>query len=298
MAAPAEGPGRLVSAGYRLLLCHRRLDGVRPEALWGHWTGPRRRLVVEVAPGLGHRRYRQLHQLERGNLVYRALRLSRGRLLVTLLTALTRRRLPRRGRMPRPEPAWDVVEQFWYDSREALVRALTSADGRAAVRRLVDDQAPWTGVLRAVVAEDFPVPASTPEEAPAGETPAEGAPEVAVMFFLRARPGLSRGGMLDYWATDHEELVTSLGSALGFASYHQLHVRSGDELTTALEGFGGSGDGYDGVAELSYADTRVLVRGLFRLRTQAANLRLVKDEITFVDIPRSNLVMGRTWRPA
>jgi hypothetical protein len=273
-----------VSTAYRLLLCHRRRDGVRPSAMRDHWEGSRQRLMADLSSDLGADRYEQFQQLERGDLVYRALRFSRGPLVVGLLTAVRERRLPRfsAGSAAPGVEAWDVIEQFRYQSKEALLAALTSEPGALAMRRLVDDHPPWSARFQMIAAAEHPVLAD----------PSPQATRVGVTFCLRAPSDLGRQAMLDHWLGSHAQLARSLGPALGFVAYSQLEADGDPALTAAVQSFGGGGEDYDGVAELYYADLGVLRRGLFRLRTQAANLKLVRDEITFIDMPRSTLVLG------
>jgi len=245
-------------------------------------------LVGDLSTDLGAYDYEQFHQFQRGELVYRALRFSRSPLVVGLLTAVRHRHLPRFSASRPIEGAWDVVEQFRYESKEALLAALTSERGRLAMQRLIDDHALWSDRFQIFPAKERPVVAD-----PSPETA-----RIGVTFFLRAPSGLGRQAMLDYWATSHERLVRALGPALGFIAYDQLHADGDPALAAAVTSFGRTGEDYDGVAEIDYVDLKALMRGLFRWRTQAANLRLVRDEITFIDMARSTLVLGARQRRA
>lgn len=270
------------AGAFRVLVCHRRQDGLSAADLTAHFDGSRRSLVTELQADLGHEGYAQFRQLDRGIFVYRAIRFSRGPLVAGLLTAVRRRRFPRFGRSGPAEKPFDVIEELRYPSREALILHLTSDAGVAAMRRLIDDQGRWTRQFQMVTAELVPV---TSDPSTAGT-------RVGVMFCLRAPTDLGRLAMLDYWAQSHRRLIDELAPVLGFVAYDQLHVRTDPALAAAVEGFGSTGEDYDGVALISYADLKVLQKGLFSLRTQWANLKLVSDEVTFIDMARSLLMLG------
>jgi hypothetical protein len=189
-----------------------------------------------------------------------------------------------RDRGTEREEQWDLVEAFWYPSREALLHALTSQAGAEAGSQLAADGKRWVRRTAVITAEVFV----------ANEDSTLRYPRIVTLFCLRALSSMTREQMLDYWGTSHKKLVMSLRSALKYRKYDQLHVRSAPELTTAVENLGGSaGEEFDGVAALAYGSQWELVRGLVNPRTQFANLKLVKDEVTFIDGTRSALVFGR-----
>ena len=84
-----------------------------------------------------------------------------------------------------------------------------------------------------------------------------------------------------------------LKSNIGFVDYRQLHAKSVDGLLPSLEKINaGLEDEFDAVASLSYRNQMTLIFGFLDPRTQIANIRLVKDEVRFIDSGRSVLMFG------
>lgn len=271
---------------YEVLLCHRRNRQVSGKAFHTQWGDERRRLVLGLKEQLGYNRYSQLHQLSRWNILYQAIRLSRSWPFTAFFSALRGLPLPPlfRDRGTEREEQWDLVEAFWYPSREALLHSLTSQAGAEAGSRLAADGKRWVRRTAVITAEVFV----------ANEDSTLRYPRIVTLFCLRTLSSMTREQMLDHWGTSHKKLVMSLQSALKYRKYDQLHVRSAPELTTVVENLGGSaGEEFDGVAALVYGSQWELVRALVNPRTQIANLKLVKDEVTFIDHTRSALVFGR-----
>lgn len=274
---------------YRMLLCHRRKRGVPRREFHRHWRGDRARLVSELQDPLGFSRCGQIHQTPRWNPLYLGVRASRSR-PVTALLAVTRGlpvSWPGRGGAIRREERWDVVESLTYPSRQALVDAVTSPPGRDAAHRLREDHAPHVSRTAVVVAEQLEV----------GPTRGPVFPRLGTMFFLRSPSGMTREEMLAYWESSHRELVVSLHPSLRYSAYNQLHVRSLPESPDIEESFGDSGgDPYDGVAELAYGSQWELAWRSLNPFAQVANVRLVRDEVGFIDGRRSTLVFGEQIR--
>ncbi len=273
---------------YKVILCHRRRESVAQRKLRTHWRDSRSRLVADLRAELGYSRYAQVHQLSRRNLLYLGIRATRSWLVTTFLS-LFRGRKPRRlprDRHTQREERWDVIDEFWYPSRQALITALTSRGGVDGLRRLIDDHAPLVRRTAVITAEEFV----------AAEDPGQRSSRIIALFCLRSLPGMTRGMMLHHWGTSHRELVLSLKRALKYRAYHQMHVRSDAGLQDVVDNLGGSaGQEFDGVAALAYRSQWGLILGFVDPRTQIANLKLVRDEITFIDGQRSALVFGRQF---
>jgi hypothetical protein len=269
---------------FKILLCHRRRGWFGARRFHRHWRDGYRQLVLELQPDLGYCRYAQLHQVCRANPLYQGIRATRSRLVTWLLARSRGIALPRAShdRATQSAERWDVVDELWYPSRSALVAALSSERGRAAARRLVAARAPWVR-RSAIVTGDELVTAE----------PDVDRDLVRTVFCLRRVERLSRAQMQSHWTTDHRELVRRLGGELKFIGYDQLITDSDPDLDAVAETLGGSdGASYDGVAGLSFPAQWDLVKGLFDLGEQRANLTLVGDEITFIDGSRSTLVFG------
>lgn len=267
-----------------ILLCYRRRRGLRRSGFRRYWKEERKPLVRALQASLGFPDYAQLRRSSRLNLLYVGIRLSRSWPFVALLSALQRRRIP--PLFPGKGGAhehWDVVETFTYASLEAAVTALSSPDGRAALARLRDDAEALVGNGAAVAMDRHPVHTDK----------ALGHPRTATLFFLRARAPMTGSEMLEYWGGSHRALVEALAPAMGHRIYDQLHPTGDGSTVQAIEAFGGSQtDPFDGVARLCYRSQWTLIRRLIDPRLHIANVRLVRDELGFVELGASALVFG------
>lgn len=118
----------------KLVFCLKRLPHLSREEFQRHWRERHAPLVREAAPALGIRRYVQVH---------------------TLAHALNERFRAGRGG---PEE-YDGVAELWFDSVEALVAAGATPEGRAAGKRLLEDEKRFIDLARSPlwIAEDHEV---------------------------------------------------------------------------------------------------------------------------------------------
>ena len=99
--------------------------------------------------------------------------------------------------------------------------------------------------------------------------------------------------MLEHWGTSHRELFISLRPTLRYDEYAQLHVRSGPDVSAAARALGDAGGPeFDGIAKVGYASATSIAACFASPAALAANVRLVRDEVTFIDGHRSVLVYG------
>lgn len=278
-AAPPDG------SVYRLVLGHRLRKHLSRREFLDYFRQSRGQLVLGLRGPLGFDAYHQTAQTRRYNPLYLGIRASRSWLVTSLFTLLGGL-----GIRPKPDPeiradeSWDVVEELSYPSRRALVDALGSADGRSAARRMADDHRPLSRRTAVLVAEAFPVV----------RDPGGAFPKTTTLFFLRSPRSLSREDMLRHWGTSHKQLFVSLKKRLGYVAYDQMHVRDGEDLSAVTEALGGAaGEDFDGVAKVIYRNQLSVLWGFLNPLTQLANVRLLRDEVTFIDAARSRLVFGR-----
>ena len=118
----------------KLVFCLTRLPHLSREDFQRHWRERHGPLVRESAKALGIRRYVQAHTLD-----------------TPLNDAL------RRGRGG-PE-AYDGVAELWFDSLEALAAAGGTPEGKAAGRRLVEDERTFIDLARSpvLIAAEHPI---------------------------------------------------------------------------------------------------------------------------------------------
>ena len=118
----------------KLVFCLTRLPHLSREEFQRYWRERHGPLVRESAKALGIRRYVQAHTLD-----------------TPLNDAL------RRGRGG-PE-AYDGVAELWFDSLEALAAAGGMPEGKAAGRRLVEDERTFIDLARSpvLIAAEHPI---------------------------------------------------------------------------------------------------------------------------------------------
>jgi uncharacterized protein (TIGR02118 family) len=118
----------------KLVFCAKRLSHLSRDDFQKYWRDRHAPLVTEAASALGIRRYVQVH---------------------TLTTPLNERLRSSRGA---PE-AFDGVAELWFDSVEAMVAAGATVEGRAAGKRLLDDERQFIDLPRSPLwlAEDHEV---------------------------------------------------------------------------------------------------------------------------------------------
>jgi uncharacterized protein (TIGR02118 family) len=118
----------------KLVFCLTRRSDLSREEFQRHWREQHAPLVREAARALGVRRYVQVHTLTHPT--NEALRRGRGG----------------------PEE-YDGVAELWFDSLDALAAAGATPEGRAAGRRLLEDERRFIDLARSPVwiAEEHPV---------------------------------------------------------------------------------------------------------------------------------------------
>jgi uncharacterized protein (TIGR02118 family) len=110
----------------KLVFCLTRQPHLSRQEFQRYWREQHAPLVRDVANSLGIRRYVQVHTLDAP--INEGLRRGRGG----------------------PE-AYDGVAELWFDSLESLTAAGASPEGRAAGRRLVEDEKRFIDLARSPV---------------------------------------------------------------------------------------------------------------------------------------------------
>jgi uncharacterized protein (TIGR02118 family) len=118
----------------KLVFCLTRLPHLSRDEFQHYWRQRHGPLVRESAKALGIRRYVQVHTLDTP--VNDALRRGRG-----------------------GPDAYDGVAELWFDSLEALAAAGGTPEGKAAGRRLVEDERTFIDLARSpvLIAEEHPI---------------------------------------------------------------------------------------------------------------------------------------------
>jgi EthD domain len=114
-------------------------------------------------------------------------------------------------------------------------------------------------------------------------------PMVKLVFCCRRRAELTTEEFQAYWRNSHADLVRSVRAAIPtMTRYVQNHTVFGP-LTDGVRDSRGTGEPYDGVAEI-WVDFEATAEDPEAMA--AAMQRLLDDELTFVDMPRSSVFLA------
>jgi hypothetical protein len=128
---------------------------------------------------------------------------------------------------------------------------------------------------------------------------ASGAPFASpckLVSVLRRRKGLSQAEFNHYWLHHHGPHVARPAvQTLGAYRYLQNH-RLDNALSKGVAAEKGQRlDQYDGIAEISFPSQAVLLKALGTAAGSAANDRLNKDELNFIDVKASYYFFAREY---
>lgn len=103
-----------------------------------------------------------------------------------------------------------------------------------------------------------------------------------LVFCVRRRPEMTLEEFLDRWLNVHGPLVRSLRDQVpSMARYVQSHLIPG-EATDQVRASRGTGEPFDGITEVWIDDSAPA-------GTPEAALRLLQDELEFIDMARSSV---------
>lgn len=274
--APSESPEHPVTTGVAVLLCHRLAAGKSRRQMEKEWLPDRAALVEERWDTLGALRYVQVPRLNRWNIVFLLVSLSRSWLVAAMGSIL--HGLPTPARRERDDELWDLIEVLEFADQNAARTFFMNGGARLFIARAAD----WSSHSQVV-----------PMVTTRAFLRTHFAPEAAVtLFCLRGRPEIGRNGMIDYWLDQHRPFVQGLRPVLDYAWYDQHIARGAENLEAAAQDEAPDRVPWDGVACIGYPHLRDLVYGVLDPRVQLANLRLVYDETRFIDLPQSALMLG------
>src|SRR3954471_17761992 len=113
---------------------------------------------------------------------------------------------------------------------------------------------------------------------------------IKLVFVIRRREELSAEEFHRYWLEEHGPLARRLLEPLGVRRYVQTHTLTTD-LNAALAGSRGTGEAYDGIAEISWDSLDEMTAAFGSEEGQRANATLTEDEARFIDFERSSLFL-------
>jgi len=232
---------------------------------WREQHGP---LVAGVARTLRIRRYVQSHTID--DPLYDGLR--------ALRTGMH-------------EP-FDGIASLWWDSREDLVAAMTTDDGRRAGALLVEDERRFIDLphsplwLGQEIAQINPMAENSIVAWPQSSW-------IKFCYLLQPKPGMTRAACHKTWNMEHGYLIRRHSQATRFARYIQTHTLD-DALNDALRQSRLAPPAYAGLTE-AWFDRYDLLKIFGDPASEGArgfNLFL-EDEKRFIDFTRSTLFAAK-----
>jgi uncharacterized protein (TIGR02118 family) len=109
-------------------------------------------------------------------------------------------------------------------------------------------------------------------------------------FCLHRLPQLSRAEFQRYWRETHGPLVARHAALLRIRRYVQTHALETPQ-NDALRASRGTQEPYDGFAELWWDDFEDLAAALATPEGREASRALYEDELRFIDLAGSSLVL-------
>ena len=113
---------------------------------------------------------------------------------------------------------------------------------------------------------------------------------VKLVFLIRRLPSLTQAEFQRYWRETHGPLVRHHAGVLRIRRYVQTHALD-TPYTAGLRARRGTGDPYDGVAELWWDSLDDLVAGTRTPEGRAAGNALFEDERRFIDHAASSMFL-------
>jgi uncharacterized protein (TIGR02118 family) len=248
----------------RLNFALHRLANLSRAEFQRYWREKHGPLVVSVSRALRMRRYMQSHTVE--DPLYDGLRAAR-----------TGMHAP-----------FDGIASVWFDSREDLVAAMTSDDGRKAAALLLEDERRFIDLSRSPlwvsqeIAQINPMPENSIVAWPKSSW-------IKFCYLLQPKEGMSQAACHKTWNMEHGYLIRRHSGCTRFARYIQNHTLE-DELNDQLRASRGGPPAYAGLTE-AWFDRYDLVKILGDPASEGAQAftAFLEDEKRFVDFTRSSV---------
>ena len=181
-------------------------------------------------------------------------------------------------------PAWEGVEEMWWDSRRDILAGLESPEGREAARLLVEDEKRFVDLGRSAGWYGYEIPQINP--VPENVVATEKSPLIKIYYVLHNLPGQSMEEAQFYWRVSHGPKVRQYAHAHRPLRYIQVH-RLDDELNRRFAELRRIEEAaYYGHTELWF--DRVDLEAGFTTPEGAKSMEVfMEDEKGFIDLPRS-----------
>lgn len=181
-------------------------------------------------------------------------------------------------------PAYDGVQEFWWNSRQDCLDLLESPEAQEASRTLIEDDKNFVDLKHSPgwYCTEVPQVNPTPENIVATEK----SPLVKIYYVLQNFPNQSVEEAQFYWRAYHGPKVRQYAQAHRILRYIQVH-RVEDVLNKRFADIRGIEDpAYYGHAELWF-DRVELAAGFTTPEGVKAMETFMEDEKGFIDLPRS-----------
>lgn len=253
----------------RLNFALRRLDRLSLDEFQRYWREVHGPLVAGVARKLRFRRYVQSHRVASD--FYDAFRVAR--------TGM--------------HDPFDGIASVWFDTREDLVEALSTEEGRKAAAMLVEDEKRFIDLARSPIwvsqeiVQINPMPENSIVAWPKSSW-------IKLCYLLQPKEGMSVAACHKTWNMEHGYLIRRHSGATRFARYIQNHTLVDDDLNAALRTPRGGPEPYAGLTE-AWFDRYDLVKILADPESEGAKgfELFLEDEKRFIEFPRSTLFAAK-----
>ena len=248
----------------RLNFALRRLANLSRAEFQRYWRSQHGPLVGSVARPLRMRRYVQSHTIE--DLFYDGLRAAR----------------------PGMHEPFDGIASVWFDSREDLVAAMSSDEGRKAAALLLEDERRFIDLTRSPlwvsqeIVQINPMPENSIVAWPKSSW-------IKFCYLLQPKAGMSQAACHKTWNMEHGYLIRRHSGCTRFARYIQNHTLD-DELNDQLRASRGGPPPYAGLTE-AWFDRYDLVKIFEDPTSEGAHgfNAFLEDEKRFIDFTRSSV---------
>ncbi|HBV25444.1 MAG TPA: hypothetical protein DEB44_05895 [Acidimicrobiaceae bacterium] len=247
----------------RLTFMLRRKPSMSREDMQRYWLEEHAALVAGHSRTLGMLRYVQVHTTDDEH-----------------------EKLPgRRGKMEEP---YDGVVEVWWESKAAMIEAVSSDDGRLVDRLLREDEEKFIDLKHSVAWFNYEYPQVNPT--PENVVATERSSLLKLYFPLRQLDALTMEEAQWYWRTHHGPVIRRQAHGSGILRYQQVH-RDEDQLTKALNvSRGCEVEPYLGHAEV-WMDRSSM--GNPTPENKLASRRAYEDEANFIDFARSTMFLAK-----
>jgi uncharacterized protein (TIGR02118 family) len=252
----------------RLNFALRRLPNLSLADFQRYWRDRHGPLVASVARPLRMRRYVQSHAVE--DPLYDGLRTAREGM---------------------HEP-FDGIASVWFDTRDELVAATTSEEGRKAGALLLEDEKRFIDLARSPlwvsqeIAQINPMPENSIVAWPRSSW-------IKFCYLLQPKAGMSQADCHKTWNMEHGYLLRRHSGCTRFARYIQSHTLE-DSLNAELRASRGGPPPYAGLTEAWFDRYDLLKIFADPTGEGARGFDLfLQDEKRFIDFGRSTLFAAK-----